>query len=100
MSLIDFLKEEREERKKQRKLQKEQKKKPLTKEQKKYKIFGIITGFLITFGAIFFCCRGGGGSYTWTDIVGITPDMIVELEKPIDESIVIPRGRIGNAEWD
>ena len=100
MSLIDFLKEEREERKKRRKLQKEAKKKKLTKEQKKYRIFGIITGFLIAFGAIFSCCYSPGGDFSWTDILGITDEMIVELEKTVDEKTIMPNGRIGEKEWN
>lgn len=101
MSLIDFLKEEREERKKRKKLQKEQKKQKLTREQKKYKIFGIITGCLITFGAIFSCCSSlGGGDYSWNKLVGITDDMIIELEKPVAEKDIIPGKIIGDSDWN
>ena len=101
MSLIDFLKEEREAKKQRKKLQKEQKKQKLTKEQKKYKIFGIITGCLITFGAIFSCCSSfGGADYSWNNIVGITDEMIVALEESVTESTIIPNGIIGKSDWD
>jgi len=101
MSLIDFLKEEREVKKQRKKLQKEQKKQKLTKEQKKYKIFGIITGCLITFGAIFSCCSSFGGvDYSWNNIVGITDEMIVALEETVDESSIVPNGIIEIDDWN
>lgn len=101
MSLIDFLKEEREEKKRRKKLQKEQKKHKLTSEQKRYKIFGIITGCLITFGAIFSCCSSmGGGSYSWNNLIGITDEMIVALEKEVAEKDVINGQIIGENDWN
>ena len=98
MSLIDFLKEEKAERKKRKQLQKEQKKGNKTPEQKRMKIYAIITGFLIVFGVLFYTCRNAGG-YSWNDILGITDEMIVELEKEVDEDVLFPNGKITDMDW-
>ena len=101
MSLKEFLKEEREERK-TRKLQKKlAKKSPKTKEQKYYKIAGIIVGVLITFGALFSSCKNCGGfEFNWTEAVGITDEMIVELKKPVDENLLFIDGKITKEDYD
>jgi hypothetical protein len=95
MSLKSFWEEEKQARK-QRKLEKKlSKKSPLTGEQKFIKIAGIITGILITFGALFFSCKSlFGGDFDWNEIVGITDEMIEELEKPVDENLLFADGRI------
>lgn len=99
MSLIDFLKEEKEERKQRRKLQKEKKKKYKTPEQKRYRIYGFITVLLIIFGVFFTTCNTSDNDYTWNKIIGITDEMIIELEKEVDESKIMPEGMIADAEW-
>jgi len=101
MSLKEFLKEEREERK-TRKLQKKlAKKSPKTKEQKYYKIAGIIVGVLITFGALFSSCKNCGGfEFNWSEAVGITDEMIVELKKPVDENLLFIDGKITKEDYD
>lgn len=95
MSLKSFLEEEKQARK-QRKLEKKlNKKSPLTGEQRFIKIAGIITGVLITFCALFFSCKSlFSGDFDWNEIVGITDEMIEELEKPVDENLLFADGRI------
>lgn len=99
MSLIDFLKEEKEERKKRRQLQKQQKKGNKTPEQKRMRLYAFITGFLIVFGVVFYTCRNTGG-YSWNNIIGITDEMIVELEKEVDENELFPNGKITDIDWN
>lgn len=97
MSLKDFLKNEKEERKKRRQLQKEKKKRKLTGEEKKYKIFGIILGIVVTFGAVFYSCNScSGGDYTWEKLIGIDSEIQTALETHVLESEIAPRGRIND----
>lgn len=88
--------QEEKEARKERKLQKKlNKKSPLTKEQKYYKIAGVIVGILVTFGAILYSCNAmAGDGYEWTDLVGITDEMIEELEKPVDENLLFSNGKL------
>lgn len=100
MSLIDFLKEENAERKKRRKEQKANKKKVRTPEQKRYRIYAFITVLLIIFGVFFSTCNTNGEPFTWNKIIGITNEMIVELEKDIDETGLFPKGKISELDWE
>lgn len=101
MSLKDFLKEEREERKARKLEKKMAKKSPKTNEQKYYKIAGIITGVLITFGAIFSSCKNCGGfEFNLNEAVGITDEMIVELKKPVDENLLFIDGKITKDDYN
>lgn len=101
MSLKELWQEHREEQK-LKKIQKKQKKKEkLTHEQKVYKIFGILLGCFVTFGALFSTCSNfstGVGDFSWNKLVGISDEYVAELEKPINESTLFPNGRIGKDE--
>ena len=99
MSILDFLREEREEKKKRRQLQKEQKKGKKTKEEKKRKVFGILTFVILAFGIFFYCCSGISDGYDWNEIIGITEEMIIELEKPVDESKLFTNDKISEMDW-
>jgi len=92
MNLKEFLKAEREERKERKKLKKQ--KKTLTKEEKKHKIFGIVFGIVVTIGAIIYSCNNLGSGYSWNNVLGITDEMIVNLEQPVDERVILPDGKI------
>lgn len=99
MSLIDFLKKEREERKAYRKQQK-QDKKAKTPEEKRRKIYSIVFGFLITFGVIFYTVNSCSGSYSWESVVGITDEMKIALEQSVSEETIFPNGRITQTNYD
>lgn len=99
MSLIDFLKKEREERKAYRQLQKKQKK-IKTPEEKRRKIYSIVFGFLITFGAIFYAASSCSGSYSWEKVVGITDEMKTALERAVSEESIFPSGRIDQTHYN
>lgn len=100
MSLKSFWEEEKQARK-QRKLEKKlRKKSPLTGEQKFVKIAGIIVGILVAFGACFYSCSAFAGDYDWADFIGITDEMIAELEKPVDENLLFANGRIIKDDYD
>jgi len=97
MSLKEFLIEEREEKKKRKLEQKEIKKSSKTKEQRYYKVAGIICGILVTFGALFNACSGLAGSdFDFGSIIGITDEMIDAINEPVDENLLFIDGRIGN----
>ena len=101
MNLKEFLAEEKELRK-QRKLEKKRSKKnPKTKEEKFIKIGSIIVGILITFMALFRACSGLGGSdFSWYKLIGISDEMIIALEEPIDENTLLPNGKIDANDLD
>ena len=99
MSLIDFLKKEREERKAYRQLQKKQKK-IKTPEEKRRKIYSIVFGFLIAFGVVFYTANSCSGNYSWENIVGITDEMKIALERSVSEESIFPSGRIDQTYYD
>lgn len=95
MSLKEFLKEQKEERKRKKLEKKQAKKSPLTKEQKYYKIAGLIVGILVTFGAIFYSCGSlAGGNPDLMDILGITDEMVEAIKEPVDENLIFVDGRL------
>lgn len=98
MSLKELWQEHREEQKLKKIQKKQQKKVGLTHEQKVYKNFGIIFGLLVIFGALFSTCSNFGagvGDFSWNKLVGISDEIVDELEKPVDETILFPDGKIG-----
>lgn len=101
MGLKSFLQEEKEARK-QRKLEKKQKKKsPLTKEEKYYKIAGIITGIIVVFGAIFYSCSSlAGGDMDIDNVMGITNEMVVALKENVDVNLYFDSGKLLPSDLD
>ena len=95
MGLKEFFQEEKEARK-QRKLEKKlNKKSPLTREQKFYKIAGIVVGIMVTFGALTYSCKSlASGDFDLNDAVGLTDEMVTELKKPVDDNIYFANGKI------
>lgn len=95
----EFWEEQKEERK-QKKLLKKQHKKQLTKLEQSRKIFGIITIVLIIFGAFATTCSGASSSgVNWQDAIGLTEEYIIEMEKPVDENILFPNGKVMEEDW-
>ncbi len=92
----EFWQEVKEERKLKKQLKKQNKKRRLTGEEKAYKVFGILLGFFVLFGSIFFTCNRpkGDGEVSWGDAVGLTPEMVEELEKPVDENLILTNGKL------
>ncbi len=100
MNLKDFLKEEKEERKKIRQEQKKNKKQSLTKEQKKYKIFGIIFAIFVIVGALIYSCNNMSGNYSWNNIIGINEDIIEILEQKVDENKIFSASKLNQNDWN
>lgn len=96
----EFWAEQKDERK-QRKLLKKQQKKQLTKIDKARKVSGIFVTILIIIGAFGFTCSGSGNSsgVNWKDAIGITEEYIIEMEKPVDENLLFPNGKIMEDDW-
>lgn len=102
MNIKEFWQEQRAEAKQRKELKKKQKKRPLTKEQKAYKVFAIIFGFFVAFGAIFYSCSslssGDDNSTSWNNLIGISDEIVTELQKSIDENLMFPNGKIESAD--
>ena len=96
----EFWAEQKEERK-QRKLLKKQNKKHRTKVEKTRYASGVIVTILIIVGAFFSTCSGDGstGGINWGETVGITEEYIIEMEKPVDENLLFPNGKIMADDW-
>ena len=86
MSLKEFLKEQKAERKQMRAEMKKSKKQPKTKREKVYKIVGIIFAIAVAVGAIAYAFRGVGSGYDWSQIAGLTDEMRTKLSEPVDEN--------------
>lgn len=101
MSIKDFFAEQKAERKRLKQEKKASKKRPLTKEEKKYKVFSIFLTLFLIIGSIIVSCSGlGGGDFTWEKISGITPEMIAELEKPVNLDDLLFDEKITTTDWD
>ena len=101
MSIKDFFAEQRAERKRLKQEKKASKKRPLTKEEKKYKVFSILLTLFLIVGSIIVSCSGlSGGDFTWEKISGITPEMITELQKPVNEQDLLFDDKLTTADWD
>ena len=86
MSLKEFLKEQKAERKQMRAEMKKSKKQPKTKREKVYKIVGIIFAIAVAVGAIAYAFRGVGSGYDWSQISGLTDEMKTKLSERVDEN--------------
>lgn len=99
----EFWQEVRQERKDKKRLKKENKKKRLTGEEKATKIFGILFGFFVFFGSIIFACNnmslGDLSDINWGAAIGLSDEMIEELEKPVDENLLLINGRISDDDY-
>lgn len=99
----EFWQEVRQERKDKRRLKKENKKNKLTGEEKATKIFGILFGFFVFFGSIIFACNnmslGDLSDINWGSAIGLSDEMVEELEKPVDENLLLINGRIGDDDY-
>lgn len=101
MNLKEFLTEEKELRKERKLEKKKAKKSPKTSEEKFIRIASVITGILISFMALFRACSGfSGEGFSWNKIVGISDEMIVAIEAPVDENIMFPTGKIDPVDLD
>ena len=51
--------------------------------------------------ALFRACSGLGGSdFSWYKLIGISDEMIIALEEPIDENTLLPNGKIDANDLD
>lgn len=98
----EFWQEVREEKKERKRLKKQRKKMALTGEEKATKVFGILFGFFVFFGSIFFACSNfsvGDLTITWGQLVGLDEEIVKELEEPVDENLLLIDGRISNDDY-
>lgn len=86
MSLKEFLKEQKAERKQMRAEMKKSKKQPKTKREKIYKVAGVIFFIVVAVGAIAYAFRGVGGGYDWSKITGLTDELKTKLSATVDEN--------------
>ncbi|MBE5738620.1 MAG: hypothetical protein E7354_02715 [Clostridiales bacterium] len=94
----EFWREVKEEKKERKRLKKEMKKRALTREQKVTKVFGVLFGFFVLFGSLFFACNnmsfGDLSGLNWGMIVGLDEETIEELELPVDENLLLIDGKL------
>ncbi len=99
----EFWQEVRQERKDKKRLKRENKKNKLTGEEKATKIFGILFGFFVFFGSIIFACNnmslGDLSDINWGSAIGLSDEMVEELEKPVDENLLLINGRISDDDY-
>lgn len=98
----EFWQEVKQERKERKRLKKERKKRALTGEQKATKIFGIFLGFFVLFGSLFFACNNmsiGDLDFSWGTLVGLDKEIVEELEKPVDENLLLIDGKINSEDY-
>ena len=94
MSLREFLREQKQERKAMRAEMKQSKKHPQTKREKVYKIVGIIFAIAVVCGSIMYACNNMSGGYDWGKITGITDDIKSKLEREVDENTLLSELKI------
>ena len=98
----DFWQERKAEKKRLKELKKQNKKLPKTKEQKAYKIFGVILGISVTIGALAYSCSsttGNGNDVNWNSVVGITGELATKLEEPVELSSLISDSQLEDIDW-
>lgn len=88
MSLREFLKEERQNRKAMREERKKSKKAPKTKREKVYRIVSILFILFVIFGSSYYACSRIGGGLNPTGVNGLTEEMLTELKTTTNESLV------------
>lgn len=87
----EFWKERKEEKARQKAEKKKNKKKYHTREEKAYKVFGVLFTIFMIIMCIVVSVKScaGIGDYDWNSIIGITDEMIEALETPVYESQVV-----------
>lgn len=87
MSLKEFLREERLNRKTMREERKKSKKTPKTKREKVYKFVSIIFILFLVFGSTYSACSSMGG-LDFSQITDLSDELKNEIAKPYDESLI------------
>lgn len=105
MTLKDFLKEQKEERKrlKAEKKNKNKNKKELTGEEKFVKIASIIFGFVVTFIALYTSCSGsiGGGDFgDFESEYSMSIETKELLSLPVDTNLLLVNGKYNKKDWE
>jgi hypothetical protein len=96
----EFWNERRQEKKRLKSERKANRKNPKTKEQIAYKIFGVFFALFIIFGSFgYSCARSCSGGYSWDSLAGIDDEIKIALSEPVDESLLIPSGRLNEYDW-
>ena len=97
----EFWQERKEEKRKQKELKKQNKKLPQSKEQRAYKVFGVLFALFLIFGSLFYTCRGIGDvdEYSWDQLIGITDEMKEKLSSRVDKSALIENKELSIIDW-
>ena len=97
----EFWQERKEEKKRLKAEKKANRKNPKTREQIAYKICGVIFALFIIFGSLGYSCKMTcySSDYSWDSLIGITDDVVSALSEPVDESILLPNGKINEVDW-
>lgn len=98
----EFWQERKEEKLKQKELKKQNKKLPQTKEQKAYKVFGVLFALFLIFGSIFYTCSGFSGTddFSWDSLIGITDEMKEKLSTKVEKSSLIEDRELTSSDWE
>lgn len=97
----EFWQERKEEKKRLKELKKLNRKLPTTKEQKAYKVFGVLLTLFLIFGSTFRACSGVSEfeNYSWDNLIGITDEMKNQLEQSVDKKDLIYEKQIDVVDW-
>ena len=97
----EFWQDRKEEKKRLKELKKQNKKLPITKEQRAYKIFGIVFTLFLIFGVAFNICGSikGTEDFSWDSLIGITDDMKVQLEQSVEKKDLLFDKQIDVVDW-
>lgn len=98
----EFWQERKEEKLKQKEIKKQNKKLPQTKEQKAYKVFGVLFALFLIFGSIFYTCSGFSGTddFSWDRLIGITDEMKEKLSSKVEKSSLIQDRELTSNDWE
>ena len=88
MSLKEFLREERLNRKTMREERKKSKKTPKTTRDKVYKFVSIIFILFLVFGSTYSACSSMSGGLDFSQITELSDELKNEIAKPYDESLI------------
>ena len=97
----EFWQERAEQKRKEKELRKQNRKLPKTKEQRAYKVFGLLFALFLIFGSIFYACSGFGDidNYSWDKLIGITDEIKVSLSTEIKKSDLITNKELNDTDW-
>ena len=97
----EFWQERKEEKKRLKELKKQNRKLPATKEQKAYKVFGVLLTLFLIFGSTFRACSGVSEfeNYSWDNLIGITDEIKNQLEQSVDKKDLIYEKQIDVVDW-